>query len=485
MKPYPDNTLTYKRLKKIAESKVFRKRHDLKVGIIVPPSPFVVPNGWEFVHKAPFEGPSVIAAVLKGLGIEVVILDQRDDFDPNSLAGGPLKNLDLVSIATYEDSFPFIKRVVEISKKEEPARPVVLGGPLVTSVPKLIMDNTSADYAVIGEGELTTIELFDLLLKRKGAFPIKAIRGLAWKNKEGRTVLNPRRAQMHDLDAVPMQDFSVWPHVRKTGVVPEIYMTSSRGCPGRCTFCFRAMPLLRHKSPQRVRRELLYLKKYNYRFVWWSDLTFIDSKKRVHQLMDKAFRGIDFRWSCFTRVDGLDLKVLEHMRRRGCDIVMYGFESITKEILDHFRKRVEKSQIIEAISLTRKAGLKVGGLFIIGGLGETKESLKRTIDFCKEFKEVTRVKYMSALPGTPLYYEALKKGMIKDELEHLYFLARERSVQGDEILNFTGLPEKELRSAYRAINRRVEVRPYEYWKPVNSFLPNPKKFKNRPFIIPS
>ncbi|MDD5669260.1 MAG: radical SAM protein [Candidatus Omnitrophica bacterium] len=459
-----------------------RSKSGLKAGIVVPPSCFVVPRGWEFVHRAPFEGPSIIAAVLKGLGLEVDIVDQRDNFDPEALAGGLLKKYDIVAVATYEDSFPFIKRIIEIAKNEDSGRYVILGGPLVTSVSRLIMDNTLADYAVIGEGELTTIELIDHILKKKGALPLKDIRGLAWKDAQGQVVLNPRRLQMHNLDAVPLQDFSVWPHVRKTGEVPEIFMTSSRGCPGHCTFCFRAMPLLRYKSPKRVRKELLYLKKYKYRFAWWSDLTFVDSKARVHTLLDKAFQGIDFRWSCFTRVDGVDLSVLEHMKKRGCDIVMYGFESITKEILEYFRKKVSQNQIIKAITLTRKAGLKVGGLFIIGGPGETRDSLAKTIEFCRQFKEVTRVKYMSALPGTPLYYDALKKGIIRHELGHLNFLARERSVEEDEILNFTALPENALRKAYRAINHQIEVRPYEYWNSENRFTSEPLKFKKRPRI---
>lgn len=479
MDSYPDNTNTYRRLYKITRLTSFKKIHSIKIGIVVPPSCFVVPNGWEFVHRAPFEGPSVISAVLKGLGFTVILLDQRESSDPESLAGGLLKNLDIVAIAAYEDSFPFIKRVIEIAKEEDGQRPVILGGPLVTSVPKLIMDNTLADYAVVGEGELTIIELCDYLLKKDNTFTIQEIRGLAWKDCDGRTVLNPRRAQMHNLDAVPLQDFSVWPEVQKTGIVPEIYMTSSRGCRGCCSFCFRAMPVLRYKSPQRVRRELIYLKKYRYRFVWWSDLTFIDSKERVNRLMDEAFKGIDFRWSCFTRVDGLDSRILKRMRDCGCDIVMYGFESITKEILDYFRKKVSKSQIIKAIQLTRSAGLKVGGLFIIGSPGETRESLKRTVGFCKKFKEVTRVKYLSAIPGTYLYYDALKKGVIKDELGHLYFLARERSVKEDEILNFANLPEKELRRAYHEINKKIEQRPYEYRNPVNHYLTKPRKFKKR------
>lgn len=475
----PDNTNTYRRLYKITQTTSFKKIHSIRIGIIIPPSCFVVPNGWEFVHRAPFEGPSVISAVLKGLGLTVILLDQRENFDPECLAEGPLKNLDIVAIAVYEDSFPFIKRVINIAKEEDGRRPVILGGPLVTSVPRLVMDNTLADYAVVGEGELTIIELCDYLLKKNNTFSLKEIRGLAWKDCEGRTVLNPRRVQMRNLDAVPLQDFSVWPHVQKMGVVPEIYMSSSRGCSGCCAFCFKAMPLLSYKSPQRVRRELRYLKKYQYRFVWWNDLTFIDSKERVNKLMDEVFRGIDFRWSCFTRVDGVDIKTLTRMTNYGCDIVMYGFESITKEILDYFRKKVSRSQIIRAIELTRKAGLKVGGLFIIGGPGETRESLKRIVDFCGKFKEVTRVKYLSAIPGTYLYYDALKKGIIKNELEHLYFLAREHSVEEDEILNFTNLPERQLREAYHEINRRIESRPYEYWNPVNRYLAKPREFKKR------
>lgn len=445
---------------------------------MVPPSPFIVPHGWEFVHRAPFEGPSVISAVLKGLGFEVVILDQREDFNPQSLSAGALKRFDVVCLCAYEDSFPYIKKAIEIAKEEDRRRPVILGGPLVTSVPRLIMSNTMADYAVVGEGELTIIELMDLIIKKKESLPINQIRGLAWKNAAGRVMLNSRRIQMRDLDAVPLQDLSVWPRIQKAGEVPEIYMTSSRGCPGKCSFCFKAMPALNYKSPARVRRELLYLKRYNYRFVWWSDLTFIDSKERVRMLLDEAFSGIDFRWSCFTRVDGLSLSILKHMKEKGCDIVMYGFESITKEILDYFRKRVTRNQIIRAILLTREAGLKVGGLFIIGGPGETRESLKKLIEFCREFKEVTRVKYMSAIPGTKLYYDSIRKGIIKDELEHLYFLARERSAEEDDILNFSGLPEQELRRAYRRINRQIEVRPYEYWNSNNRYLNKPRGFKN-------
>jgi hypothetical protein len=92
---------------------------------------------------------------------------------------------------------------------------------------------------------------------------------------------------------------------------------------------------------------------------------------------------------------------------------------------------------------------------------------------------------MSALPGTVLYYDAVRKGLIKDQLQHLSFLARERSVEDDQIINFTSLPVKELRKAYRAVNRQIEVRPYEYWNPANHYLVKPQRFKSRPFVTTS
>jgi len=410
------------------------------------------------------------------------MLDQRDDPSPLSLADGSLESLDVVGVATYSDSFPYVKAVTEIARRERADRPIVLGGPTVTSVPRVLMENTEADYGVLGEGELTLIELMDHLIGKQGALPPKDILGLAWKDEDGQVRINPPRPQMWNLDPVPFQDLSVWPRVHTTGEAPEIYMQYSRGCPMSCSFCFRTMPRMAFKSPSRTRRELDSLRQYRFRFVWWNDLTFLADRRRALALMD-ALAAFDFRWSAFTRVTGVDVPILRRMRESGCDIVMYGFESITQDVLDGFGKRAKPHQIINAIEATREAGLKVGGLFIVGAPTETEESLKNLIEFCDRFKGVTRVKYLSLLPGTPEYFDALARGIIEDEVEHLYFLARERSVEDDEFINVCGLPDELLRSVYGRINHQIQVRPYAYWDPVNRYLPAPTRFKDRP--IPS
>jgi len=473
---------TYKRLSELPIPHEARQTMKQNFALIVPPSPFVVPVGWEWTHTAPFEGPSVIASVVKGLGYGFKLIDQREDFNADSIRA-KVDGFQYIGLATYEDSFPYQQRLIEICKEVNPTAVVILGGPLVTSVPELIMKNTKADYAVLGEGELTLIELLDHLSSTENAPEISEIKGLAWKEKNGNVHLNRFREQMKNLDAVPFQDFSVWDRFKGKDIT-EIYLSTTRGCPHACSFCYRAMPKYREKSVEKVKSEIEYLKKYNFKHAWINDLTFNVDDSRTHRLLDEAFATYKFSWNSFNRVTNVNLDVLKKMKKYGCDIILYGFEAISQDILNAYRKGITRSDMINAIQLTREAGIKVGGLFIIGAPEETKESLEFMFNFCKEFKEVTRVKYLSALPGTPLYYDLLKKGHIKNELEHLDWLSREQSVEEDIdekgfLFMAHNITKKELRDAYRSINGRIQVRPYRYWENKNTYLDNPEEFQKR------
>jgi len=424
--------------------------------------------------------------LIKGLGYRFTLFDQRDYFDADSISG-KLNGLDVIGITTYEDNFPYIKKIIKIIKKENPECHIILGGSLVSSVPELIMNNTKADYAVIGEGELTLIELMDFLSKNEYALPVRKIKGLIWKKSESKMVVNQAREQMMNLDAVPFQDFSVWKRF-DNGFIPEIFLSYSRGCPSNCSFCFRTMPKLRYKSVERVKNEIEYLKKWKFKMAWWNDLTFLADKDFIFCLLEEAFSVYDFNWCCFSRVTGIDLPILKAMKKRNCNIINFGIEAMNDDILNSYRKGITKGDTMRAINLTREAGIKCGGLFMVGALKETKKSLQNLIDFCKEFKEITRVKYLSIIPGTSLYNQAIKEGMIKDEIAHLDWLSREESIEEDiKQKGFIFLPKNiskhDLRSAYREINTLIEKKPYNYQDEKNVFLKQPKKFKKRiPFV---
>lgn len=451
-------------------------------GLIVPPSVFVVPRGWEWIHTAPFEGPSIVASLVKGLGYPFRLFDQRDTFDPEHIRD-VTAGYDIIGISVWGDSFRYVRRVVEILKEENPSRPVILGGPLATAIPQLLLEATGADFVVAGEGELTLTELLDALTRNQFALPFADIHGLAWHDRAGRIRINSPRTQLTDLDIVPFQDFSVWERFcDKT--IPEIYLSYSRGCACNCTFCYRAFPQLNYKSVERVKKEIDYYSSTGFRMAWWNDLTFVTDRDYVHRLMMTAFADHPFRWTAFSRVTGLDEETLLLMKEKGLDIVLYGMESVSKAVLEGYHKGIAKNAMIDTIELHRKCGVKIGGLFIVGAPNDNHRSMAELTAFCDEFQEVTRVKYLSALPGTEFYRQCLSDGLITDEVRHLEWLSAEQSVEEDidhpGFVKFTSqLTDKELRSIYRNINYRIEVRPYDYTNGGNVYLDEAEKFLTR------
>jgi ubiquinone/menaquinone biosynthesis C-methylase UbiE len=115
--------------------------------------------------------------------------------------------------------------------------------------------------------------------------------------------------------------------------------------------------------------------------------------------------------------------------------------------------------------------------------------MKETIEFTQEFREITRVKYLSAITGTQDYFRFLKEGIIKDEIAHLDWLSRERSTEEDidqpGFIKFTPhMTHDQLREVYRTINNVIEKRPYDYRNPLNIYLPKPDaKFFKRPVYL--
>jgi radical SAM superfamily enzyme YgiQ (UPF0313 family) len=233
-----------------------------------------------------------------------------------------------------------------------------------------------------------------------------------------------------------------------------------------------------------VKKEIDYYSARGFQMAWWNDLTFVTDRTYVHRLMNTVFSDHQFRWTAFSRVTGMDEETLLLMKDKGLDIVLYGMESVSASVLEGYRKGISRSAMVDTIHLHRRCGVKIGGLFIVGSPEDNRESMAELIAFCAEFKEVTRVKYLSALPGTDFYRQCLQDGLITDEVRHLEWLSREQSVEEDidqpGFVKFTPhLTKDELRAIYRDINYRIEVRPYDYSNGGNIYLEEAAKFITR------
>ena len=100
-----------------------------------------------------------------------------------------------------------------------------------------------------------------------------------------------------------------------------------------CSFCYRTTPQERAKSPEKLDEELTELKaKHDIDFVFFVDLTFTSHKKQTMEILD-VIKDHDIRWTCLTRCADVDPERAAAMKDSGCDIALFGVESLGKDVL--------------------------------------------------------------------------------------------------------------------------------------------------------
>ncbi|GGX13827.1 B12-binding domain-containing radical SAM protein [Streptomyces lomondensis] len=421
--------------------------------LLVGPSPFSMPRGWEFFLTSPYEGATYIATVLHNAGYPVRIVDVRYDLDPlRSAYDQIVGQTDVLGVCTFEDNFPFCQELMAKVKEAEPDVPIICGGSLVTSVPHVFMKETACDIAVISEGEITILELMESYASGRWNNDLPKIKGICYRDAEGNNKRTPARGQMMDLDSLPRMRLDLWPQAKSPmGLQPQIISSYSRGCKMDCSFCYRTTPQVRAKSPEKMDRDMAWLKsQYNIDFSFFVDLTFSSHRGQTLEMCE-VIKDHDIRWTCLTRCADMDAPRANAMRDSGCDIILYGVESLGKEVLREARKGSSENLTIRAMNTTFDAGVRFGALLIVGLPNESEESLGHMVEFAETYNHVTRVKYLSAMPGTTVYQQSVASGMIRSEVDHLNWLSIEQALHEDEFLNVSGLPEQVCRDAYKRV----------------------------------
>ncbi len=201
---------------------------------------------------------------------------------------------------------------------------------------------------------------------------------------------------------------------------PFVSLYTTRGCPAQCTFCLWPQTLSGHpwrkRSSDRVAQEMAKAKEYwpyVKEFFFDAD-TFNIQKARTIELCSKL-KPLKLTWSCTSRVT-TDYETLKAQKEAGCRLLIVGYESGDQQILKNIKKGATVERARDFTRDCRKLGLIVHGDFIIGLPGETRESIRRTIDFAKELDvETIQVSLAHAYPGTELYDYAKQNGFITNE----------------------------------------------------------------------
>jgi radical SAM superfamily enzyme YgiQ (UPF0313 family) len=369
---------------------------------------------------------------------------------------------DVVGIGGIITAYKYIKWLTPLLKKHNPTAKIIIGGGVGSAVPRLVLENSDADICVIGEGEITIKELVRAL---KDSTDLASVNGI-WFKENGKIYPTPPREPIKNLDALPFPNRDLFPIdiYIENPIEPlegrSLTISATRGCPYHCNFCYNIDGRhVRMRSADSIIQEIKLLKeKYGVEVIQMVDNTFMVSKKRVYEFCEKLIeQDIDIKWMCTGRAELVDEDILRKMKSAGCAFLSIGIESGSQKMLDSMKKGTTVEQNKRAVRMIRKAGIGVNTPFMIGTAGETRETIRETIEFCKELRIWPTLFITTPYPDSPLYQEVKRMGKIPDEDKYVEQLGD----AGKVTVNLTELSDDELMrlkdEAEREIRQNITI----------------------------
>ena len=392
-------------------------------------------------------GLGIIAAHIRNMGYSISVIDAKGEGLAAWQVQERIRELRprIVGIGGLVTTYRFVRSLVRWIKAWDPTVKIMVGGSVGGSIPELMIERNPVDAVTIGEADETVQNIVPALLEGGS---LAKVRGIAFRD-EGHAVVTEARPHVPDLDAVPFPAWDLFPIETYlsnpvVGVGRDMDIITSRGCPHQCTYCYQIFGrAFRARSPENIIREITELdRRYGIDFVSFQDDCFVVDKKRVYRfsdLLDES--GLDVKWSCCGRANIVDAALLARMKAAGCVSVSYGIESGSQRILDRYRKGVKVETAKNAIRMTRDAGVRAPTSFMLGAIGETRETAWETVEFCRDVNiPLQALMLTTPYPGTPLYEEVKALGLIGDEEAYIMRL-------GDCVdftVNLTAMPDAEL-----------------------------------------
>ena len=346
-----------------------------------------------------------------------------------------------------------IASAVELSRfvaSLAPDVPVIWGGVHPTLYPEQVVESDYVDFAVLGEGEITTAVLLKVLqISDENHFD--QIDGIAYQGLGRRVIVTPDRAPM-DVDTLLRPKLELLEDVRDVGDIRTVMkqvqkglpLLTSRGCPHRCTFCINSITSqkYRFRRADLVVQDLIDLLDQGITEVCFVDEDFLANKPRLVEILDGVERhGLKFKWFGTARADyfgqkRIDRRLLERLARSGCTQLGMGLESGSQRVLDMIKKDITIKDSLEAARLLDSAGISATFSFMSGLPNETAREINATAQLIAQltcmnstFRILPNVYRPYA--GSELYNQCLVLGM--QEPETLEDWADNPYMKGDTI----------------------------------------------------
>jgi anaerobic magnesium-protoporphyrin IX monomethyl ester cyclase len=319
---------------------------------------------------------------------------------------------EIVGISTVSQYYDMAVEIADLCQKRESI--VVIGGHHITTLPSSM--TSSMDIGVIGEGEVTMLEICKTFLDRgPDALKSTVIPGAIWLENSSRPMMIRPRPFHDPIDDFPFPARDLM-HIRQGESVGII---TSRGCPYRCVFCASSAfwKGVRFHSAEYVVAEVKQVvEKYRPpKIYFWDDLFVADFKRveKIASLLKREPMLQDTKYACTCRANLARPELALLLKSMNVVEVMIGFESMSPKTLKYLKPHVTVEDNRNAVEVFNRYGINVTGFFVIGSPRETSEEIEQTLDFVRTATLYRAEAYLlTPLPGTPVWKYALDRGLI-------------------------------------------------------------------------
>lgn len=395
------------------------------------------------------------------------------------------KQYTAILISAMSTQYAYVKWFINECRKHWPDTVILVGGCLAHFNYQNLLTRTQTDIAILSEAENTLPALLRSDFKDLTGIPSIAYRQSSnfidhssdqsvEYHKETKIILHPiveidlKDPQCQILPCYEGIDLGLYGSVVE-GLSAGNVMTA-RGCPFSCTFCSKQFERFRLYPIDFIEKQIISLKEQipDLQYVIFIDEFVLINLKRateISQLMKKH----QLKWACNGRVDTFSAEIANVIKDAGCICVSFGVESGSDKILEAMNKRQTAAKIRKALEIALDAGLEVNPQMIIGFPGEDRKTIKETVKLYKGLHHHGRrgmrevgFGFITPLPGSKLYQDALDSGLIVDEEKYL------ESLEGgfSKIrVNFTSWSDSDLRKMkdrYTALIN-IELGLSSYW----------------------
>ena len=303
-----------------------------------------------------------------------------------------INDIKIIGFSCMQDNMNVIIHTIKVMKEKYKNVTFFVGGAQAYVLDKAFLQNSNADYIMVGESENIINPFVENILSNN--VTMSNISNLRYIDQNGQYVETPKEELIQKLDDIPFPNY-VYKHSDELTTAGII---TGRGCPYKCAFCYEGSKerTVRYRSVTNVLEEISVVMKNhkNVKRIQFFDDTFTLDPSRITDLcyyLEKLYKQKGLTWLCEMHCQTVYNKpeLVKLMVDSGLVGAQIGLESGNNDTLSSLNKKITTDMILKTVENCQKAGLHtLQGNILIGAVCETEEHLKNNMMFIEHLLTV-------------------------------------------------------------------------------------------------